>query len=584
MSIPVPLTLCDPPKIDWSRDAAPAATGFNDIYFSTDGGLDEARSVFLKACGLPERWVGRDYFAIGELGFGTGLNFLATWQLWQENKSETGRLHFISIEKYPLDRQQLSKAHSAWPELSEFSTKLIDQWPGRVKGFHHLEFGDVSLTLVHDDILSGLSEISGKVDAWFLDGFSPAKNPDMWSPKVMQEVAGLSNLGARVGTFTVARGVRETLSDAGFVVSKEKGFGRKRDRLEAVFGAWASGPKIQSVRPIIIGAGIAGANLAASFKKRGIASVVIDPDDGTGASCNAAAILKPRMDIQDRPESRFFMASYLHALRLYQKTQAILHRGIQHLSFDEKQAQRFGKLLKHTPLPEEHFRTSVSSLAEHVVEFPQGLVVDPAKLRSELLLDIKLIKGQAASVKNMAKDIEVLDGNGVVLAAGSHAIWTCGYGIRELPQFAELKLRYSRGQVTSVEANLEDVVTYGNYAIPMTGDVLIGATHKRLDDLSPFEVRVEDDVENIEKFEAVFSQSCQALTGKSRSSVRVTTPTTLPMIFGDDKEWGLTGLGSRGFVFAPLLAEAIVANICGEVSPISNKVWTRFRAREKDPT
>ena len=152
MPPPVPLTQCDPPRLDWSRPGTPAASDFGDIYFSTDGGLEETETVFLAGCGLPHGWQNKERFVIGELGFGSGLNFLATWRLWDKTKTPNSRLHFVSIEKFPFDADQLTKALSAWPELKVYSDKLVLVWPGRVKGFHRLHFGDVTLTLIHDDI------------------------------------------------------------------------------------------------------------------------------------------------------------------------------------------------------------------------------------------------------------------------------------------------------------------------------------------------------------------------------------------------------------------------------------------------
>ena len=581
MPAPKPLTLCDPPNIDWSRSTTPVASDFGDIYFSTDGGLDEARTVFLKACGLPDRWICRDYFAIGELGFGTGLNFLATWQLWRDSKPKRGRLHFVSIEKFPLDSAQLTRALEAWPELAELSVQLIDQWPGRVKGFHHLEFDEVSLTLIHDDISAGLSEIKGKVDAWYLDGFSPSKNPAMWSSEIMLEIARLSNSEARLGTFTVARSVRDALMEAGYEVFKKPGFGRKRDRLEGVFSGKYKKPSHVNIKPVIIGAGIAGASLARSFLNRNIIPVVIDPDDGTAASGNIAAIIKPRLDLQDRPESRFFLSSYLFALRAYGNTQAGMFEGIQHLCREDKQKSRFTKMLENKPLPEEHFRSAQSNLSGLTVEFPKGLAIDPARARNQFLKNARTLENRAIRICANGEKIDVFNKHNELIASGSHVIWACGFGIRELIEYANLNLRYSRGQVSFIENEFDQPITYGGYIVPLANKSLIGATHKRLDDKSPFSARDEDDEENVEKYKSVFTKDAKLIAGASRSSVRVTTPSTLPLIFGSKNEWGLTGLGSRGFVFAPLLAEAIIANICGEVLPISKEVWTRFRAREK---
>lgn len=572
MADPKPLTLCPPANIEFGQKSAPEAPDFGDIYFSTDGGAEETRVIFHQACGLPERWRDLSYFAIGELGFGTGLNFLETVQLWQKHSKTSQRLHYISVEKYPLDKAQLFSALKFWPGDLALKMQLVKNWPGRVKGYHSIDLDTVRLTLIHDDVIAGLSELSGKMDAWFLDGFSPSKNPDMWNPAVMAQLARLSAPGARLGTFTVARSVRDGLAEAGFDVEKKPGFGRKRDRLEATFPGKKHYTK-PDIRPVIIGAGIAGASLAHSFIQRGIKPIIIDPNDGTAASGNPSAIVKPRLDLQDRPESRFFLSSYLYALNRYQDLRCIIENTVAHKCLTEKEQSRYQRLLEQQVLPVDHFQTH----NQRDFVFPEAVIIDPAMARARSLERVDFIKGSASNFKNG----QIFNADGQVLADGSHIFWTCGFGIRALDKFTDLNLRYSRGQLSWIKGALQMTTTYGGYAIPLGGHTLLGATHKRLDEHSPFDPRPEDDLENFEKFENAFGVRPIPADLPARSSVRVTTPSTLPMIFGGGNEWGLTGLGSRGFVFAPLLAEALVAKICGEVLPLSEKVWTRFRAREK---
>ncbi len=575
MPDPQPLTLCPRADIDFGTKNAPESKRFGDIYYSTDGGSEETKTVFLKACGLPERWRGRDYFTIGELGFGTGLNFLETLDLWNEttDKCPNARLHFISVEQYPLDKEQLWESLKSWPAELSLKMQIVKNWPGRVKGIHNINFGSVRLTLIHDDVVNGLSELHGSIDAWFLDGFSPSKNPEMWSEHVMAQLARLSAPGARVGTFTVARKIRDGLTEAGFQVEKKKGFGRKRDRLEAVFPGSDTPQRRPEIKPVIIGAGIAGACLAHSFAQRGIKAVVIDAKDGTAASGNPSAIIKPRLDLQDRPESRFFLASYLYALHHYQNLRCVLENTVVHKCPNDKEQLRYEKLLSQEVLPPDHFNKH----GNMDFVFPEAVIIDPAMARVTCLEDVEFVQGTADEIVANS----VIDSAGNVLATGTHIFWACGFGIRSLRKFASLNLRYSRGQLSWMKGALQMTTTYGGYGIPLGANTLVGATHKRLDELSPFLSRPEDDQENFKKFEAAFGVRPLPADLPSRSSVRVTTPSTLPMIFGEGKEWGLTGLGSRGFVFAPLLAEALVAKVCEEVLPVSERVWTRFQAREK---
>lgn len=556
MPAPKPLTQCDPPALDWSRPGTPAATDFGDIYFSVDGGLEETETVFLKGCSLPEGWQNRQRFVIGELGFGSGLNFLAAWRMWDMTKPKDGRLHFVSIEKFPFDAAQLEQALAAWPELNNYSAQLIAQWPGRVKGFHRLHFDDVTLTLIHDDIEDSLDELDAKVDAWFLDGFSPAKNPAMWSAEIMQKLATLSAPGARIGTFTVAGAVREALKAAGFKVEKKTGFGRKRHRLEAIFpGEAKDSPPIPT--PTLIGAGIAGASLVKAFGRRGITPDVIHDPGHPAASHNAAALIKPRLDLQDRPESRFFLGSYLYALNAYRK-EAVM-TGVKHLPKSEVETNRFEKFNVQAPLPPEHFKFD---LEKNELALGQSLVITPKAVLTDWLSNVSLSE-------------TMLETNGLTILAA-------GFGIKTLLKGNVIPLRFSRGQLTWAEADLDSAITYGGYALPLQDSVLLGATHQRLDGSDPFVLKAEDDIENLAGFEKFTGTKAVKSDRSSRASVRVTTTDTLPLIDEiDENIWLFTGLGSRGFVFAPLLAEAIVSKICGDPLPISKQVWARFQAREK---
>ena len=221
------------PALDLSRPGAPASATFGDVYHSTDGALEEARTVFLGGCSLPEAWRGLERFAVAETGFGTGLNALVAWRAWRESGAR-GRLRFASIERYPFDRDALAALLAPFrAELGEEIDALLGAWPGRVGGVHELGLDGLALELWHMDVAEALARMRLRADAWFLDGFAPSRNPAMWSPAVLARVAELSAPGARLATFTVAGSVRRALEDVGFVVRRAPGFGRKRHRLEA---------------------------------------------------------------------------------------------------------------------------------------------------------------------------------------------------------------------------------------------------------------------------------------------------------------------------------------------------------------
>jgi len=208
--------------IEWRRGHLPVSLRFDDPYFSLDNGLAETRHVFLAGNGLPQRF--HDGFHIAELGFGTGLNLLAALALWRET-GQTGTLRFTTFEAFALSGAQITEAHRAFPELAGLSAELaplLQAGPGR---YAH---GALHFELIPGDARTTLPEWQGKADAWFLDGFSPAKNPELWAPDLMQQVADHTAPGGTAATYTAAGHVRRALAAAGFTVTRAPGHGRKR--------------------------------------------------------------------------------------------------------------------------------------------------------------------------------------------------------------------------------------------------------------------------------------------------------------------------------------------------------------------
>jgi tRNA 5-methylaminomethyl-2-thiouridine biosynthesis bifunctional protein len=222
-----------PARLSLAPDGTPVSEIYGDIYHSAGGGPGQSRHVFLGGNGLPARWRGRDSFVILETGFGLGVNFLATWLAWRDDPSRCRTLHFVSLEKHPFAAADLARAHAAWPEFSGLSARLRERWPPLVAGEHRiaLDDGNVGLRLVFGDATKTLSRLDGEADAFYLDGFSPAKNPDLWSPFVCANLARLSAPDATLSTWSVAGSVRQTLAAAGFTVEKRPGFAGKRQML-----------------------------------------------------------------------------------------------------------------------------------------------------------------------------------------------------------------------------------------------------------------------------------------------------------------------------------------------------------------
>jgi tRNA 5-methylaminomethyl-2-thiouridine biosynthesis bifunctional protein len=595
-----PLTGTPAPSLDWSRDRTPASTKFDDIYFSVDGGLEESQNIFLKANNLPERWMECEIFCIGELGFGSGLNFLACWDLWQQTAPSHARLHFISIEAYPWTAEELKQALQHFPDLSEFSDQLIAQWPGQVKGLHRLHFDNISLTLMHMDVDEALNQYDGPgIDAWFLDGFSPEKNPKMWSPAIFSSLARLSADGATIGTFTVAGHVRRGLQDAGFTVVRKPGFSRKRHRLEAHYKAVHDfeGPPKKGVSPIIIGLGIGGASIAKAFARRGIKPMLIEPapDLSNAASGNPAALVMPRLDLQDRPESRFFLNAYLYATRTYDQDGHVLQTGAVQLAKSEDEQKRFEKVAAQSALPQTEMQLILKEDAEKFLGLPidppfSGLkflraqTIDPIATINLFTKACERIEARISKIINQEGEWVVSDDKNNEIARSPHVFVTAGADILQISGLDNLPVRFTRGQISwgTTDTIPDQPVTFGGYAMKYKNGIMLGATHDHVDAGQSGCIRVEDDQQNIDKFETLTGQKIDLLKPKSRAGIRVTTKDTLPISTQlNPGLFVMTGLGSRGFMMAPLLGEALVCQALGEISPLTIDTKMRFGTREK---
>lgn len=327
-------TELNPAELQWQDDGAPFSARYGDVYFSRSGGLAETHHVFLDANALQQRWRELDtqqnpgVFTIAELGFGTGLNFLACWQLWQQTGCQRLRLQFISCEKHPLSPDALQRALQQWPELSPLSKHLIQHYPPAIPGYHRLRMGHsmadtnpVTLDLYYGDALTLLSQQSSpqaRVDAWFLDGFSPDLNPELWSEALLQTIASLSHRGTTLSSYSVTGRVVRYLKSLGFSVEKRKGFGSKRHMLFASFTAGAdktTGP----TNAIVIGAGLAGATVARALAERGVKVQVLEQatQPASGASGNRQAVVQMRLNKQADAAWSFHVHGYLYALRFY---------------------------------------------------------------------------------------------------------------------------------------------------------------------------------------------------------------------------------------------------------------------------
>ncbi|GKT20673.1 FAD-dependent 5-carboxymethylaminomethyl-2-thiouridine(34) oxidoreductase MnmC [Acidovorax sp. SUPP3334] len=304
--------------IDWLADGTPYSPRFGDRYHSENGGLDQAHRVFLHGCGLPLAWAGQARWRILETGFGLGLNFLVTWAVWRADPGRPALLHFASCEAFPVAAADLLRAGAAHPELAPLAQQLHDQFWGLLPGVHRLAFeqGRVLLTLYVGDAQAMLRQQMPVADSVYLDGFSPQRNPGIWDEHTLKAVARCCRRGTRLATWTIARAVRDTLAQCGFLVAKVPGVPPKRDNLQATFDpAWEpraarnAPPPVEVEAPsecLVIGAGLAGASVAASLARRGWKVRVLDRADApaSGASGLPAGLFAPHVSPDDSVLSR----------------------------------------------------------------------------------------------------------------------------------------------------------------------------------------------------------------------------------------------------------------------------------------
>ena len=321
-------------RISWLDSGLPYSLDFDDTYHSSAGAREESRTLFIEGNELQSRWRDADkpLFTIAELGFGCALNFLQTLVCWRQSDEKPAKLHYIAFEKHPLRTSNLTRVLALWPELAPLAEQLLAQYPEHGAGCHRLFFGnDVCLDLHYGDALESLQSLdiaeSPGVNAWYLDGFSPALNPKLWDEPIALVMRRLSAPGATATSYSVAGQVRRALSQHGFSVSKREGFARKRHSLFASLDSKedaqqekTSPPSSKNARVLIIGAGLAGCTTAAAFLRRGYRVQLLDAGKAplSGASGIAQLALRPRLFQSAEPQASFFLQAFTSAQRLWQ--------------------------------------------------------------------------------------------------------------------------------------------------------------------------------------------------------------------------------------------------------------------------
>lgn len=632
-------------RLDWNDQGTPVAAAFDDVYFSNDDGLAESRYVFLSQNQLPTRWINHDraHFVVAETGFGTGLNMLATWQAFidyrrQHPQGNAQRLHLISVEKYPLSHADLTQALSQWRELSTLSARLLAEYPTLTNGCHRLWLDDnVCLDLWLGDVAELLPSmeagLSGKVDAWYLDGFAPSKNPEMWTQPLFEQLARLARAGATLATFTAAGFVRRGLTQAGFNISRTKGFGRKREMLTGVRhvqnrvpypNPWYWRRPASQGTTVILGAGIAGASLAYSLTQRGQSVILLEqaPAPAHGASGNRQAAVYPLLNGEHDVLSQFYLQAFLYHrqnLAPLLKHAAVSHDwcSVVQLAFNDNSTTKIERLATGqfppsiaqplTPAQVNDCTGIAANLAG--IQYPLAGWVCPFELTRTLIkeaektghlrcyYDTQIRELHQAEQWHLVSDEQSWVADNVVLANGHQAT--------QFIQTRVLPISPVRGQVNYQPthpslSSLKTVVCYEGYLTPAwQGLHCIGASYAHQD--ADLEYRLGDEEGNQHKLNRAVPllSAISPEPGSGRVGIRAATRDHLPLVgavpnktqqvqqyhlmprrhkeslpLAEDHQglYILAGLGSRGICSAPLLAEILTAQLLDEPYPMNTEL------------
>lgn len=548
------------------------------------------------------------------------------------------RLHFISVEKYPLTQADLRKALAAWPELAPLSQDLIDQWPLPVSGCHRLLFADgrIRLDLWFGDIKEMLPQVphpaTGLVDAWYLDGFSPAKNPEMWTQDLFDDLARLARPDATLSTFTCAGFVRRGLIAAGFAMKKVKGHGSKREMLAGVregkvpqqsIAPWYARPTGREGEVLIIGGGIASAMTALSLVERGrhVTLLCEDGEPASGASGNRQGALYPLLNGEHDALSRFYSLAFgfarnrLLALAKHHPV-AFSLCGVTQLGYDDKSAAKLAKM-SQGPFPPELMHPLSAAEVEQVVglpcdadgvSYPLGGWLCPADLTRAAIREAQA-SGRLEVVFNAAVTRIAEEDDGWHLESRDGRQWrapnlvvAAGHQLPALLPFAELPLYPVRGQVSHVPtttglSQLKTVLCYDGYLTPAhNGAHCIGASYGR--NQTDLAYRADEQEQNRARLQACLPDQTwpaevdvsgnQARVGvrcASRDHLPVAGPVARLAALADhdvnapaDQQsalplhaglYVLGALGSRGLCSAPLCGELLASEICGDPLPLA---------------
>ncbi|MBU9692062.1 bifunctional tRNA (5-methylaminomethyl-2-thiouridine)(34)-methyltransferase MnmD/FAD-dependent 5-carboxymethylaminomethyl-2-thiouridine(34) oxidoreductase MnmC [Burkholderia multivorans] len=628
-----------PATLAFRDDGTLVSPAYGDIYHSAAGAIAQANHVFVAGNGLPARWQQRRTFTIVETGFGTGCNFLATWAAWRDDPARCERLHFVSVEKHPFSREDLRRAAAhivANTTISANVDELADAWPPLVPGLHRLEFdaGRVVLTLVFGDALERLPTLVARADAFYLDGFAPSKNADLWSIDVFRALARMADERATFATYSSSGVVKRALDEAGFAYRKVDGFAGKRAMLVGEYAprwrmrrhepprAW---PNAATRRALVIGAGIAGCAVVERLAARGWNVTLIERHEriASEASGNPAGVFHPLMTRDDNVASRLTRAGFLYAVARWRALEKGGHafarstRGMVHLAESADDFARMRDACDALGAPSDYAKLLDTDAARAYLDlpvahggllFPHGGAVWPAALADAQCAAAgdrvqRLTRTEVARLERNGDEWHALDAHGRTLAQAPVVVLANAGDAVRLAGLRHVALQPVRGQLTLLPAGsaspLPCPAIGDGYAVPLDdGTLLIGATFEP-DDVDPA-IRVAGHAENLERVRRLLPGLIDDVpafdTLRGRVAFRWVAGDRLPLIgpLADEAQavanaralsgakardlprmpglYGAFGYGSRGLVWAALGAELIASQLDGEPWPIEREL------------
>lgn len=606
------------PAVIELSDGKPYSPEFEDIYATRSGAYGQACTVFLSEGEVARRWQGKERFTVLENGFGLGTNFLATLKAWRNDPKRSAHLEYVALECFPVSRSQIEQYAAV--ELADEAKELASHWPVCIPGYHTLTFdgGRVRLILIFGDSQTFANKLSLQYDALFLDGFGPQKNPRMWEAGLLRSLSRYAKEGAVVTTWCTKGDVRRALIGAGFEIEKKKGFGKKRERLFGIMKARRTKHNHRAIEDVIvIGGGLAGANVAYSLRMQGVQVRVVDqaPVPGGAASALSWGILHPHFTRDDSPLSKLSREGFLLArsrLReLEEKTGEPLFEPLGCLQMahtDEIYAEWQSAASQDQPfaLPadygtllqkEEASLKAGLSLKRGGWFFPMaGMARSGAFCRALIKASGASYRGntQVVALKKQDKYWQLIGEFGEVIDEATDVVVCAAFASEALLGTA-LGLEALPGRITLLRdtdlTELKCPVSGEGYIAHMSdGYCGVGATYE-LERTGPWtETKAHEN--NLEKLDSLLTKSVPVVVTGAYCGVRAAGPGRLPVLGAsiDEEKWlsvcrshkeypqdsslwdqeglrVLAGLGSRGLSMSALCADMLTSLMLGVALP-----------------